>query len=330
MSRWFTAATYLFITGILSAQQPDNTLHASSRLVIVPTLVQSPTKQLIYSLHAQDFLLLDRGVPQKVSLDDSNDQPLSLVVLMQTGGAAFREFDKYRGLETMLAEMLGGTSDQVAIVNFDSQPEAASSFTSDIAQWADAIDHPDPGDSGAAIMDALKFSLNLLVHQPASHRKVILLISQPQDSGSKTTASEIARIAGETNTAIYSVTFSPQITRLKNPTKGPDRPHDPITVGNGSYVAYFDLTEPLLMVLDAMKKDVAAEVATLSGGETIRFDSRQQFDDVIATIGNHIRYRYMLSFTPSSAAPGFHPIRVGVINQPTLSVSSRNGYWMTQ
>jgi VWFA-related protein len=329
MSRWFTAATFLFIASALSAQQPENTIHTSSRLVIIPTLVQSPTKQLVYSLHAQDFLLLDRGVPQKVSLDDSNNQPLSLIVLMQTGGAAAREFDKYRGLETMLAAILG-RSDQVAIVNFDSQPEAASSFTPDIAQWTDAIDHPDPGDSGAAIMDALKFSLNLLIHQPASHRKVILLISQPQDSGSKTTASEIARIAGETNTAIYSVTFSPQVTRLKNPTKGPDRPHDPITVGNGSYVAYFDLTEPLLMVLAAMKKDVAAEVATLSGGEALRFDSRQQLDDVIAAIGNHIRYRYMLSFTPSSAAPGFHPIRVGVINQPSLSVSSRNGYWMTQ
>ena len=248
---------------------------------------------------------------------------------MQTGSAAVREFDKYSGLETMLASVLGEAPNAAAIVNFDSKPEAASPFTSDIAQWTDAIDHPDPGDSGAAIMDALKFGLELLARRPANHRRVILLISQPQDSGSKTTAKEIAQITGETNTAIYSLTFTPQVTRLKDDLKEGGHGHAPWHVGNGSYYAYFELTEPLQMMIDAMRKDVAAEVATLSGGEAIRFGSRQQLDDVVASIGNHIRYRYMLSFTPSPADPGFHPIHVSLIHYPELTVSARNNYWLT-
>jgi VWFA-related protein len=295
----------------------------------VPTLVQSPSKELVYSLQAEDFLLTDKGIPQKVSLDEAKNQPLSLVVLMQTGGAAIREFDKYRGLETMLAELLGAAPNQVAIVNFDSKPEAASPFSSDITQWTEAINHPDPGDSGAAIMDGLKFALNLLAQQPANHRRVILLFSQPQDSGSKTTAKEIARITGETNTAIYSVTFTQQLTRLKGAWKEPSQANAPLNVGNGSYVAYFDLTEPLHMIIDAMRKDVAAEVALLSGGEAIRFESQRQLDEVVASIGNHIRYRYMLSFRPSPADPGFHPIRVSLINYPGLTVSARSSYWLT-
>lgn len=323
------------IAGTICAQNTpaaDNTLRSSTSLVVVPTLVQSSTKEVVYSLHADDFLLTDKGIPQKVTLDEASSQPLSLVVLMQTGGAAVREFDKYRGLETMLASMLGGAPNQVAIVNFDSQPEAASPFTSDIAQWTDAINHPDPGNSGAAIMDALKFGLDLLAKQPANHRKVILLISQPQDSGSKTTAKEIARIVGETNTAIYSLTFTPQLTRLKGALKEPPHASRPVTIGKGTagerQFVSFDFTEALNMVIDSMRKDVAAEVASVSGGEAIRFESQQQLDDVVASIGNHIQYRYMLSFRPSPADPGFHPIRVSLIHYPELTVSARNGYWL--
>lgn len=332
MRRSLTAVLLAFVSGLLSAQNAppaDTTLRTTTRLVVVPALVQSSNKEVIYSLQADDFLLTDKEIPQKITLDEASSQPLSVVVLMQTGGAAVREFDKYRGLETILAALLGGAPNQVAIVNFDSKPEAASAFTSDIAQWSDAINHPDPGDSGAAIMDGLKFALNLLSKQPSSHRRIILLISQPQDSGSKTTAKEIARISGEMNTAIYSLTFTPQLTRLKSALKEPAHSHPPINLGNGSYVAYFDLTEPLHMIIDAIRKDVANEAAALSGGESLRFEDQHQLEDGIVTIGNHIRNRYMLSFTPVPADPGFHPIRVSLIHYPELTVSARNGYWLT-
>jgi VWFA-related protein len=327
--RILIAALLLGTVPVVSAQDDDDsTLRVSSRLVVVPALVQGRANDVAYSLRAEDFQLSDRGVPQKFSLDEATKQPLSLVVLMQTGGAAVREFDKYRGLETMLSEMLGGAPNEVAIVNFDSRPEAASPFTSDIEQWKDAIDQPDPGDSGAAIRDALKFSLGMLARQPANHRKVILLLSQPQDSGSKASAEEIARIAGETDTAIYSLTFTPQATRLKGALKEPAHSNPPLTVGNRSYVAYFNLTEPLHMVLDAMQKDVAAEVAKVSGGEAMRFSDRNQLDDTLATIGRHMQNRYMLSFSPSKPVPGFHEIRLSLVNHPKLSVTARTGYWL--
>ncbi|MBS1821525.1 MAG: VWA domain-containing protein [Acidobacteria bacterium] len=337
--RWSLTAVLLYLVpGTLCAQNTpstDNTLHTASRLVVVPALVQSTTKEVVYSLHANDFLLTDKSVPQKVSLDETDKQPLSLVVLMQTGGAAVREFGKYRGLETMLAEMLGGAPNQVAIVNFDSRPEAASPFTSDIAQWTDAIDHPDPGDSGAAIKDALKFGLNLLAKQPPNHRKVVLLISQPQDSGSTTTAKEIGQITSETNAAIYSITFTPQATRLKGALKEPHGPIRTVTLtppgtATGQVRVWgFDFSEPLNMVLDAMKTDVAAEVAEVSGGEAMRFGDRNQLDEVLSTMSRHIRNRYMLSFTPSRPDVGFHPIRVSLIQHPDLSVKARSGYWLS-
>ena len=330
MRRLLTIALLLTTARVLAQTADDTTIRVASRLVVVPALVQNSGKNVAYSLRAEDFQLTDRGLLQKLSLDEAKDQPLSLVVLMQTGGAAVREFDKYTGLETMLAEILDGAPNQVAIVNFDSQPEAASLFTSDIAQWTDAIDHPDPGNSGAAIRDALKFSMNLLAKQPANHRKVILLISQPQDSGSTTSAEEIARMAGETDTTIYSVIFTPQVTRLKNALKEPGTPATPWPVADGHYIVSFNLTEPLNMVLDAMKKDVASEIAVLSGGESLRFSNKNQLDDTLAIVGTHLRNRYMLSFSPSKPTLGFHSIKVNLLNHPELAVTSRAGYWLSK
>jgi len=326
-----TVALFPVIAGTACAQNnaPPPTLQTTTRLVVVPTLVQTPANEVVYSLHAEDFLLTDKGVAQKVSLDDEAHQPLSLVVLMQTGGAAVHEFDKYRGLETMLSEMLGKAPNQVSIVNFDSKPEAASPFTSDIAQWTDAINHPDPGDDGAAIMDSLKYALSLLAKQPRANRRAILLISQPTDVGSKTTAKEILQISGETNTAIYTLTFSPQMTKLKESLREGGHSHPPIKVGNGSYVAYFDLDEPLKMILGAMRKNVAAEMASLSGGEAAGFEDRHQLDDGLATISSHIRNRYTLSFTPSSPEPGLHPLQVRLPQYPDLQITARTSYWIS-
>ena len=71
----------------------------------------------------------------------------------------------------------------VSIVNFDSQPEAASPFTSDVSEWSYAIDHPDQGNSGAAILDSILFGVDLLKQRPAGNRRAILLISQEHDDG---------------------------------------------------------------------------------------------------------------------------------------------------
>jgi hypothetical protein len=128
----------------------------------VPTLVQTSNKGAAFSLTVEDFVLTDNGVPQKITLEEETKRPLSLVVLLQTGGAGRGQFASYANLETMLASLLGGAPNKVSIVNFDSRPEAASPFTSDVAQWSEAINKPDQGDRGAAIFDGISFALDLL------------------------------------------------------------------------------------------------------------------------------------------------------------------------
>lgn len=51
-------------------------------------------------------------------------------------------------------------------------------------------------------------SIGLLEHQPANFRRVILLLSQAVDDGGRTTAEELLRRLGESNTTTYSLSFS--------------------------------------------------------------------------------------------------------------------------
>jgi VWFA-related protein len=267
--------------------------------------------------------LKDNGVPQKVTLEEESKRPLSVVVLMQTGGIARGQFSSYAGLETMLASLLGGAPNKISIVNFDSQPEAASPFTSDVAQWRDAIDRPEQGNSGAAIFDSLEFGLELLKKEPPRNRRVIVLISQERDDGSKTPLSEIVRDPGETNTAIYSVMFSAQKTAARQAFKDPPHLNPPFL---GSQ-AYFSIDAPLRLIFGAMQKNLSAEVANLSGGESNSFDNKYEFDEALNRVNSHIRNSYVLSFQPTSTDAGLHMLKVSLARHPEMVVSARTSYW---
>ncbi len=323
---------------LAGAALAQTTLHTTTTLVVVPTMVQTAGKETAFSLTAEDFLLADNGVPQKVTLEEETKRPLSLVVLMQTGGVAHGQFGSYANLETMLASLLGGAPNRVSIVNFDSRPEAASPFTSDVAQWKEAIEKPDQGDSGAAIFDGITFALDLLKKEPTGNRRAILLISQERDNGSKTPMKEIVRGLGETNTAVYSVTFSAEKTEAKLALKEPHvNPPISLVPSDGSLKAYndparpfqgyFKLDAPLRLIFGAMQKNLSAEVADLSGGESMSFDGRSELENDISVLNNHIRNSYLLSFTPTSTEPGPHTIKVSLPKHPEMVVSARTSYW---
>jgi len=96
-------------------------------------------------------------------------------------------FRGYANLDSMLASPAGAGAKR----GVDSGTSIAGRrrprrFTPEIAEWKDAIDHPDVGDKGAAIFDGIAYGLELLRKRPVGNRRAILLISQEPDDGSKT------------------------------------------------------------------------------------------------------------------------------------------------
>ena len=104
------------------------TIRSTSTLVIVPTVVRSTSGERVKNLDASHFRLADNGIEQKVSVEQTKNEPLAVVVLMQTGGAAASHLQSYRNLDTMLEHTLGSSTRKVALVTFDNRLEQIWSF----------------------------------------------------------------------------------------------------------------------------------------------------------------------------------------------------------
>jgi VWFA-related protein len=299
--------------------------------VIVPALVRSPSGELIQTLHSGDFRLTDNGVEQKVSIEDVERQPLAVVVLMQTGGAAARQFANYAKLGTMLDYMMGNSAHRVALLSFDSQPETVAPFTAEIDDLKAELSHPEPGDDGAAILDAVNAGIDELKQQPAERRRILILFSQPQDEGSKSHIEDVVRRLGENNVTIYSVTFSPEKTWLKEQFTKPRHGNPPyqLSPDQPPLSGTFDLSTPLAVAIHAMRANAASTIASLSGGEYVPFEDERDLEHQLAILANHIPNRYMLSFRPTSNQTGFHALQVHIPAQPALQISARTSYWLT-
>ncbi len=203
-----------------TAQTP--TLSSESNLVIVPALVRNKAGELIFTLNADDFILTDDGIPQKLTLEqDSGGEPLALVVLIEAGAATRSAGwhpdtigtppDRFSPLPAMIEAVAGNVRHRIAVVGFDSGPELLQNFTANMDSIGDTIHDFSTnidGDGGAAILDALGFSLDLLRKQPPHYRRAILLLSETNDRGSRLKLNDALRAVSDTNTVIYSIAFS--------------------------------------------------------------------------------------------------------------------------
>jgi len=197
-------------------------LRVRSELVLVPALVRDGTDALVYTLSANDFVLTDDGVPQKIKLEqDNGGSPLAMVVVMQEGVGQHSTGwnpnkrdappNRFQHLPTMVEGIAGIVSRRIAVVAFDSQPKLVQGFTTDMEVVGAALQGASTeqgSDGGAAILDGLSFAVDLLRKQPSQYRRAILLLSETNDRGSLLPTAEAIREISDTNTTIFSVSFS--------------------------------------------------------------------------------------------------------------------------
>ncbi len=156
----------------------ETTFHSQSNVVVIPALVESAKGQIVYGLAAKDFIVEDDGVEQAVHLDEAAEgSSVALVVAIQRGRRANYEFPRIRGLSAMLDPLVAEGHGRVAIVEFDSEVRLMQDFSSISEQTAKTLTDLQPGDGGAAIVDAVDYSVKLLEKVPKERQRVLLLIS---------------------------------------------------------------------------------------------------------------------------------------------------------
>ena len=302
-------------------------IKTTSTLVAAPTLVRLPSGEFVEHLNAGQIELFDNGIRQKVTLEEIGDRPLAVVVLMQTSGPDAGQFQNYRKLPELLYSMIGQSAHEIMLVTFDSRPRATWHFPARSDGVEYALTHPVAGDDGAAILDAVDYVIELLQQEAGNFRRVVLLLSQSRDEGSRTSAEDLVRHLGESNTSVYSLTFP--APKPPPHSWGKSRAAKPPAFSpSGQVDEAVDLSTPLGVAVKALQTNTADELATLSGGAHLKFRNEADFEKQLSVIADDVHNRYLLSFQPNSHQPGFHTLSFRVAGrQPHLGILARTSYW---
>ena len=303
-----------------SPQGDTPTISITTTEVLVPTLVEKRDGDILYGLKPSDFVVMDDGVPQKIRVQEEMDTaPVSLVVAVEEGGASALEFNKLAKLGPLLDLFLADRHSQAALVGFDSKPHLIRDYTHSGQQLNEDLQHLEPGDGGAAILDTVSYAVDLLESQPKEYRRVLLLISEERDHGSKHAKPvQVIQKIGRSDVLVLSVSFSPSRAELLHDVKdsGEDRT--------------MNLVSTLVMAVKAFKKNVAREVAQMSGGEYTTFTGDKRFEQRVMDAAKHVRNRYLITFSPSNPTPGLHTIRVRTTQDYGARIVARANYWIQQ
>ena len=360
MRGWATFIAVCTITsgGYAAAQnapapvQIPPVFRARTNLVLVPALVRTKSGEPVFSLTAGDFTLTDDDAPQKLSLEqDTDSEPLAVVIAVETGGAGARHLDDYRNLGTTIEALVGNVPHRVALVAFDSEPHLLENFTPNIDAIAAGLRDLDSGDNGAAIYDGLKFSVDQLQKQPPEYRRAIVLLSETVDHGSHVALEDAVRSVSDTNTVIYSFAFSStksaashEAGQFSSSEPGPPggcfandpnaKPSEKKGKAEKTYDCLSLLAPPLraakiavLIAMNSMRKNAAETVAHLTGGEYYGFKDRRSLQKGMLTVSNHVPNRYVLSFHPEAPHPGMHTLKLQLKNYSKLEITARRNYW---
>jgi VWFA-related protein len=306
------------------ARSQETTLRTQSNVVLIPALVKDSHGAIVYGLSAQDFIVEDDGVQLPVRLDETPEgQPISLVVAIQRGRRANYEFPRMQGLNSMLEPLFAMGTARVALLEFDSEVKIARNFTSDAALIAADLRNLEPGDDKATILDAVDYAVNLLKKEPEERLRVLLLISETRDHGSVlgSKMQEIVSALGNSNVLVYTLAFSPSLSNVLDTARGNNK--DEMHPGP-------DLLGPILMTVNAMRKNVPKTIAEMTGGEYELFETKRNFELQMTDFTNHLHSRYLLSFVPKAPHPGLHEIRVRLRDRKETkgsTVLARTSYW---
>lgn len=314
---------FLAMGALATAQAPS---HFTSRanLVPVPTLVRDANGNAVYGLHAEDFIIEDNGIAQTVYLnEEAEPEPLSIMIAVQCGRRASREFERISGLASMLDPVLSNGDNEAAVLVFDSKLNLVRDFTSIADEIEEPLRNLQSGDGGAAILDAVAYSARLLARREQGRQLVLLLISETRDHGSKfTKLDDVVRLIGENNISVFAVPFSPYVSKQLDALRGRNQ---------DEWASSIDLRQMLTDMREALRKNVPGALVSMTGAESESFTTRNAFETYLTTFANHLHSRYQLSFQPNDPQPGLHRIRVKLRDpRKNWTVLSRDSYWVAR
>jgi len=294
---------------------PGPTLKVSVDIVNVYAVVRGKKGRLIPDLGKEDFQVTEDDVPQEIRyFARQTDTPLTLGLLIDTSPSQQHvlSIEKEEG-KRFVGQVLR-PKDLAFVLHFDLEVELLQDFTSSVSLLSRGLDEavingggqgPMPGTFPGSntlcctdLYDAVYLASSQLLKNEIG-RKVLILLTDGQDQGSKTKLNEALEAAQKTDVIIYSINVS-------------DRGF--YSGQGGGYSG------------DSVLKKFSEE----TGGHVVEVKGRKDKDIAAAfeEIANELRTQYALGYSPTKTKHdgSFRKIRVRT-RQGDYKVQARRGYY---
>ena len=342
------------------AQEPQSfKFRTGVELVNVNATVTDQSGRFVSGLSKDDFRIFDDEQAQAVTHFSAERVPVSLGIVLDTSGSM--DGDKMRAakaaLDRFLVQLLD-PDDEVFLYRFDNSAQLVEDWTRDKRRISESLFRIQPR-GGTALYDAVADAVHL-AQQGRNKKKAVLIISDGNDTSSRTDILSVKQLIRETEVLVYAIGidstrtnfYYDPVSSLRQPAGSagalaqrprypipmpfpmpggrkpapppPSSPPSPPRPGGGSSGGYNGGKRP--GADDRVNVAALRDITDDSGGRTEIIRSPSDLDPATAGIADELSKQYYLGYAAPGARDGrWHSIRLEARN-PAYHVRTRRGY----
>jgi VWFA-related protein len=322
-------------------KEDGSTIRVDTDLVSVEAAVSDKRGANAAALDANDFVIYEDGVPQRISNFATTDVPFNVVIIIDTSGSTRDDVNLMkRAARRFLTELRPG--DRVAVVAFNESVQLLTHLTSDRNRVERALALLEPG-SGTAFYDALHLTIEAVLGK-IQGRKAIVVLTDGVDSYGSYTYDRLRPEIEKSGTAAYFLELNTEsYTEAGLLRSCSDRAH--FRFSGKQLNKYYQAekaraeqaTDHCLLSNDERRRinqrlyEMAhaemAQLADRTGGRVVPVSDIQQLGPAYAQIAAELRTQYSLGYYPSNDAHDgkWRSLRIE-IKRPGLIARAKPGY----
>lgn len=340
---------FAFVATITAAQaatqnKPQGTIHARVNEITTPVTVEDKKGNFLLGLAEKDFHVFDNGVEQHINRWSLDDRPLALVVVVETSSHVDMMAREIRSNGIVVAETLMAADGEAAVITAGDAANLLQPFTRDHDAVEKAINGLRFRDANMRLYDAMFAGALLLAQRPDTSHRVLLVIAEAQDGGSKHKLGDVLQVAQRANISIYTIGLSSTAADLRSdPVEDAEieedkeksivaTTEDPIAAPGAAGGGGMDLLSVAVFLVQRVthirKSHAMAAAVAFTGGAYYHPFKDRNIQINLSQIAGELHSHYVLSYQlQGPAQPGIHQIEVRV-ERPHVKVRARLGYYL--
>lgn len=294
--RFLALAAVPAVARLAGAPQAD--FSSAVNVVSLLVTVRDKNGKFVNELTQQDFAVLEDGHPQTISyFSRQYDLPLTLGLLVDTSGSQIEVLgDEIAASAKFFDQVLREDRDQAFLCSFDVRDYLLQNVTTARKMLEDSLSrlydrlHTQRYVDGTVLYDSIVDSCELIMKKHQG-RKALVLLTDGEDTASRTSLDRAVEACQRTDTVVYSIGIGKGLGR-----------------GASALTAISDKT----------------------GGRYFEASRKQTVEDIYRTIEEELRSQYNIGYAPppdsSKNRTGYHKVRV-TVTRPGMTARTREGYY---